>query len=548
MRRRNAVFASTVAFILLLPLLLHRVGERGRGGRNSRDTTRKSPLTTKQPVADEQLGDVSFQTSCSPAVESSFNRAVALLHSFQYQDAEEGFKAVAQRDPQCAIAYWGEAMSLYHPLWESPGKDSLKQGLEAVEKGESAGAKTDREKEYIAAIGAFYRGSDKMDHDARAAAYAKAMAQVHAHYPKDREAAAFYALSLLGEEPPKDDRLANRKEAAAILEGLFKEVPNHPGVAHYLIHAYDTPELAQLGLLAARRYAKIAPSSSHALHMPSHIFSRLGLWQDSIDSNLAAIKAAETPEAAHMGGHSYAMHAMDFLEYAYLQSGRSEDARRVIDEVKTVPGADGTDVANTQADFGVRYEIELHHWAKAASLVAPPSSRIGLQAYMGWARVIGAAHNGDGAAARKNLADLEALDAVKHDYPAAYADREHQEAAAWAVFAEGKRDEAVKMMRAEAGREDAAGPEQLTVPAREMLGDMLLEMRRPAEALAAYETSLGQAPNRFDSIYGAARAAGLAGDTAKASSYYSQLLKNCDAGAHCDRPELAEVKALLARR
>jgi tetratricopeptide (TPR) repeat protein len=529
-------------------LLLHRTGERGRGGRNSRDTTRKSPLTTKRPVAEEQLGDVSFETSCSAAVESSFNRAVALLHSFQYQDAEEGFKAVAQRDPQCAIAYWGVAMSLYHPLWESPGQDTLKQGLKAVEKGESASAKTDREKEYIAAIGTFYRGSDKMDHDARAAAYAKAMAQLYERYPRDREAAAFYALSLLGEEPPKDDRLANRKKAAAILEGLFKEVPNHPGVAHYLIHAYDTPELAQLGLPAARSYAKIAPSSSHALHMPSHIFSRLGLWQDSIDSNLAAIKAAETPEAARRDGESYAMHAMDFLEYAYLQSGREEAARRVIEEVKTVPGADASNVTNTQADFGVRYEIELHHWSKAASLVAPSSSHIGLKAYVGWARVIGAARSDDAAAARKDLADLEALDAVKHDYPAAYADREHQEAAAWAAFAEGKRDEAVRMMRAAADSEDAAGPEQLTVPARELLGDMLLEMRQPAEAAAAYETSLEKAPNRFDSLYGAARASDLAGNEAKASDYYSRLLKNCDASAHCDRPEMAEIKALLARR
>ena len=548
MRRPNAVVVPALAFVLLLPVLLHRAGERGRGGRNSQETTRKSAVATKQAVAAEQLGDVTFQTSCSPAVESSFNRAVALLHSFQYQDAEKAFKDVAQRDPQCAIAYWGVAMSLYHPLWESPGPDTMKQGLAAVERGESVGAKTEREKEYIAAIGAFYRDSEKLNHDMRAAAYAKAMEQLPANYPKDREAAAFYALALLGEEPPKDDRLANRKKAAAILEVLFKEAPNHPGVAHYLIHAYDTPELAQSGLPAARSYAKIAPSSSHALHMPSHIFSRLGLWQDSINSNVAAIKAAETPEAARNDGESYAMHAMDFLEYAYLQSGREEAARRVIEEVKTVPGADASMATNMQADFGVRYEIELHHWSKAASLVAPSTSRIGLKAYVGWARVIGAARSGDEAAARKELADLEALEAVKQGYSAAYADREHQEAAAWAAFAEGKRDEAVKMMRAAADQEDAAGPEQLTIPAREMLGDMLLEMGQPAQAAAAYETSLEKAPNRFDSLYGAARASDLTGNVAKASDYYSRLLKNCDGSAPCDRPEMAEVKALLARR
>lgn len=548
MKSRCAVFASSLACVLLL-LSCMQLGADGRVDNGSRIATYKSRLTLGRSRGGEQLGAVSFQTSCAPAVQKTFDRAVALLHSFQYQEAEEAFQAVAQQDPKCAMAYWGVAMTLYHQLWEPPDKETLTRGLEAVEKAKSLGSKTDREREYMAATATFYQDSSKLDHDAGAASYAKAMEQLHAHYPQDREAATFYALSLLGEEPQKDDRLANRKKAAAILEPLFKEEPNHPGAAHYLIHAYDTPELAQLGLPAARRYAKIAPSSSHALHMPSHIFSRLGLWQDSIESNLAAIKAAEMPEAVRIGGVHYATHAMDFLQYAYLQSGREADARNVIADVAKVPGADSSAVAQSQADFQVRYEIELHHWSKAASLVAPPDNHhTGLHAYIGWARVIGAARTGDPVGARKDLEQLDALDAAKHDYPASYAERERQEAAAWLAFAEGKRDEAINMMRSAADREDASGPEQLAVPAREMLGDMLLELRQPAEALAAYETSLRVAPNRFDGLYGAARAAELAGDTQKATAYYSQLLKNCDAGAHCDRPEFAQAKALLARR
>ena len=539
MKSRCAILALSFAFVLvLLPGVQPRAVDR---------QTRNSGAAKPSGHAD-QLGDVSFETSCAPAVQKSFNRAVALLHSFQYEQAGEAFQAVAKQDPQCAMAYWGVAMTLYHPLWETPGAETLKRGLETIRKAKSLGAKTDRERDYIAAVEAFYRDSAKLNHNARAIAYANAMAQVHAHYPRDREGAAFYALSLLGEEPQKDDRLANRKQAAAVLEELFRDDPDHPGAAHYLIHAYDTSELAQLGLPAARRYAKIAPDSSHALHMPSHIFSRLGLWQDSIDSNLAAISAAELPEAVRTGGSHYAMHALDFLEYAYLQSGRTGDAQRVIDEVKTVAGADASDITNTQADFGVRYEIELHHWSKAASLVAPSTDHVGLKAYVGWARVIGAARSGDAAGAQKSIEQLDALDAVKHDYPAAFAERERQEAVAWLAYAQGKGDEAVKAMLAVADREDAAGPELLTVPAREMLADMLLELHRPAEALAAYEASLRVSPGRFDSLYGGLRAAEAAGDTKKAAAFYSQLLENCGGGAHCDRPELAEVKALLASR
>jgi hypothetical protein len=304
-------------------------------------------------------------------VQKPFERAVALLHSFQYEAAEKGFRDVAQKDPRCGIAYWGVAMSLYHVIWERPEAAVLKKGWEAVQRAESVGAKTNREREYIAAVTAFSRDPEKPDYAARAMAYSKAMEQLYGHYPKDGEAAAFFALSLLAAEPPHDTSLVNRKKAVAILQKLFAEHPEHPGAAHYLIHACDTPQLAPLALDAARRYAKIAPSSAHALHMPSHIFTRLGLWKESIDSNLLSAAAAKKATAMGIEDAGYQLHAMSFLEYAYLQIGRGEDARHVIEELKTVPGAKPADLAYPLVQFPICYAFETHDWKKAGAVESP---------------------------------------------------------------------------------------------------------------------------------------------------------------------------------
>ena len=498
--------------------------------------------------ADEpaRLGAVSFPTSCSAAVQDEFNTAVAWLHSFEYDSAEKTFQDVAAKDPQCAMAHWGEALSLYHALWDQPGLSTRKEGWRDIEEARTIGVKTDRERDYIAAVEAFYRDPEKEDHDARAAAYAAAMEKVYMRYPQDHEAAAFYGLALISEEPPKDDPLANRRKAGAILEKLFAEAPDHPGAAHYIIHAYDTPELAHLALVAARRYAQIAPSSSHALHMPSHIFSRLGLWQESIDSNLAAAAAAE--KAGRLGTEEahYQTHAMDFLQYAYLQTGQDEAAERLIGELKSVPRASAGEIANDQADFTARLVIETHDWKRAAALTISENTDDDAKAAIYKARAIGKAHLGDAAGAEADLKEYNALKSSamgSMHHPSGYEDESvgALEGSAWVAFAEKKEDEAIQKMRTAAEKQDKERVDNLVIPAREMLGDLLLECRKPADALAAYEVSLKEAPNRFDGLYGAARAAELAGNREKASAYYSALLKQTE-HAQGRSAELAEAK------
>ena len=516
------------------------------------------------PVAAGDLGSVHFPTSCAPAVQKPFETGVALLHSFQYEQAESAFTDVARGDASCAVAYWGEAMSLWHELWDRPGEDTLKQGWADVEKAQQASAATERERGYVAAAAAFYQqptGASGLDYAARSEAYSKAMRKVHDENGADGEAAAFYALSLLAIPAANEEAdLANRRAAIAILDPLFASQPNHPGAAHYLIHAADSPELASQGLAAARAYAQIAPSSSHALHMPSHIFTRLGLWQDSIASNLASAAAAEKLSARHLDGASYELHALDFLEYAYLQTGREAEARGVMARVKSVPGASDADRAGREADFRARYEIELHHWQEASALQAPENTRPGWQVTTWWARAVGAARSGDAAAARQDLATLNRLRAQMASDNAGYEqvrvakgagkrpekELDQQEAEAWLAYAEGKGDDAVRMMRAAAEREESDGVDSLAMPAREMLGDLLVELKQPAPALTEYEAALQQSPDRFDGLYGAAQAAQLGGDSAKAKTYYAALMKVCDHTA--DRPELREAKAFLAER
>jgi tetratricopeptide (TPR) repeat protein len=510
-----------------------------------------------EDLTTDQLGMVHFPVSCAATVQKPFERGVALLHSFWYEEAEKEFEQIAKDDPQCAMAHWGIAMSIWHQLWNQPDAATIKRGHTEVKDAKALHPKTGRERDYIAAMDAFYRGKRRAFHD-RANDYSQAMATTHQDYPDDLEATAFYALSLLAAEPDNDTTFANRKQAAAILEKLFAVEPDHPGVAHYMIHSYDKPQLAELGLPAARRYAQIAPAAPHALHMPSHIFARLGLWQDDIDSNLASIAATRKTAAMHMGGEGHQFHAMDFLVYAYLQSGREADAQEVIAEVKAMPvkkddmyGMDFDPRTDALVTFSARYVLEMHHWTDAASLDLVPGAEPGDNSITYWARAIGAARSGKVDDARKDMVEIENIHVMllkqKRTGFAEAVEQDRQEAAAWVAHAEGNNDEAITILRTIAEKEEAEGDEPLAIPAREMLADMTLEMDRPEQALAEYETDLKFHPNRFNGLYGAARAAEMAGNSDKSNAYYARLVKVC-AGSSSDRPELNRAKALLAQK
>jgi hypothetical protein len=509
-----------------------------------------------EDVTEQQLGSVHFPVSCAPAVQRPFERGVALLHSFWYEEAEKQFTEIAKDDPKCAMAQWGIAMSQWHQLWNHPDAATTKKGQAEAKKARSLHAPTARERDYIAAVKAFYGG--KGDFEARASAYSKAMEKVYQRNPDDHEAAVFYALSILAADEGSDPAFANDKKAAAILEKLFATEPDHPGVAHYLIHAYDKPQLAELGLPAARRYAQIAPAAPHALHMPSHIFARAGLWQDDINSNLASVAATRRTAAMHMGGEGHQFHALDFLFYAYLQSGRDADARALIEEVRAMPdtihnmyGMDYNPRAATLVHFTALYPIEMHHWADAAALTPTAVAGTAEDSYIYWARAIGAAHLGNAEQVRK---DAEQIDAIhtklvaekKKDFADAV-EEDHKQALAWMHVAEGKYDDALAILKPLADKDDSLGDEPQGIPAREMVAEVLMMAKRPEQALAEYETDLKFNPNRFNGLYGAAQAAEAAGKQAKAAQYYAELVKVC-AGSNSERPELSRAKGLVAQR
>lgn len=510
-----------------------------------------------EDLTQEQLGTVHFPVSCDASVQKSFERGVALLHSFWYEEAQKEFEHIAKDDPKCAMAHWGVAMSLWHQLWNHPDEATVQKGLAEVKSAESLHAKTAREKEYIAAMQAFYGGDAKLEYQKRADAYAAAMEKLHRDQTDDREAATFYALSLLASEPDGDTTFANRKKAAAVLEPLFAEEPNHPGVAHYLIHAYDSPQMAQLGLPAARRYAQVAPAAPHALHMPSHIFARLGLWQDDIDSNLASIAATRKTAEMHMGGEGHQFHAMDFLVYAYLQSGREADAKKVIDEVKAMKpmqnmyGMDFDPRTSALVEFSARYVLELHQWSEAANLPQVKGVDEGDSSVTYLARAIGAAHVGAVAEIKEDLEQIQTihkhlLEKNKTEFAKAV-DDDRMIAAAWLGYAQGKKQEAVTALQEVAARQEAEAAEPGGIPPREMAADILLELKQPEKALQEYQTDLKFNPARFNGLYGAAQAAEMAGQSGKANEYYAMLLKGC-AGSDSQRPELAKAKSLVAAK
>jgi tetratricopeptide (TPR) repeat protein len=522
-------------------------------------------LHTHQHEPSEKLGRVSFNISCNPQAQKQFNRAVAWLHSFEYEEAEKAFTEVAVTDPRCGMAYWGIAMSTYYPIWAPPTPGELKKGFSAVAKAKSVGARTQRERDYIAAIEVFYAESEKLDHRARTLAYCEAMKQLHLRNPTDAEAGVFYALSLIATGLMIHDKsYVREKEAAQILNRVLAREPNHPGVAHYLIHGYDYPALAHLALPAARSYAKIAPASAHAQHMPSHIFTRLGLWQEAIRSNLDAETSAKAFAVRnHLSGTwDEQFHAMDYLAYAYLQGAQDKRAEGVLDELNKIQKAEPETfkVAYAVAAIPARYALERRRWDEAAKLNLPalggfPWQRFRwAEAHIHFARAIGAARTGDMTSARQELAELElirqALIVAKGDYDwATQVEIERQVASAWLAHAEGHDDEALRLMRAAAELDDATDKHPVTpgaiLPAREQLGEILLELKQPRLALQEFESSLAQAPNRFTGLYGAARAARLSGDRRKARSYYTKLMALCRQ-ADSNRPEIAEAKSFLA--
>jgi tetratricopeptide (TPR) repeat protein len=508
--------------------------------------------------ATEKLGRVSFPIACAPDSEKPFERGVALMHSFGYEEAEAQFVEITQRDPACAMAHWGVAMSLFHQIWERPEEPSLKHGWSEMETAQKLGAKTDRERGYIAALSDFYRDYATRDHMQRAASYSDAMGKLYQKYPDDFEAGAFYGLSLLAADPPGDKSHAARKKAVAVLNPLFLRQPDHPGLAHYIIHACDTPDMAPLGLEAARRYAAIASSSAHAVHMPSHIFARLGLWQEDIDANVKSVALSHPAGEMYMHGHE--LHAMHFLIYAYLQTGQDDAAKRVLDDAKqivaTVPKT-GDDVGMMEyygfatAHFPALYDLEMHHWSDVALLEPAAGAAPDLQSITYWARTIGAAEQGDVEEARGNAqkfdAAQEATRKTKYAYTLDGPNFPRGEVHAWLAFAEKNNEDALRQMREIADLQDKVGKQEVDIPAREMLADMLLALHRPTEALAEYESALKTDPNRFNGLAGAARAAEMAQQTEKANTYYAQLLKNCNDGKNSERPELVRAKVILAK-
>jgi tetratricopeptide (TPR) repeat protein len=524
-------------------------------------------MHTHKHEPSEKLGRVNFAVSCTPQAQRQFNRAVAWLHSFEYEEAEKAFTEVTVTDPRCAMGYWGIAMSNYHPLWAPPSPAELQKGSSAIEKAKAAGARTGRERGYIAAIEMFFKDADKVDHRTRTFAYSDAMKQLHAHNPADREAGIFYALTLVATGTMVHDKsYAREKEAAQILNRVLARQPQHPGVAHYLIHSYDYPALAQLALPAARSYAHIAPASAHAQHMPSHIFTRLGLWPEAIRSNLDAKAAAKAYVARnHMvGAWDEQLHAMDYLAYAYLQRAQDKQAWGVLDELNKIQRVDPPNfkVAYAFAAIPARYALERRRWDEAAKLTSGSgdlqSSLLQhfpwAEAHIHFARAIGAARSGDAASARQEVEKLsairQALVEVKGDYDwAKQVEIERLVASAWTEYAGGKHDESLRLMRAAAELDDATEKHPVTpgsiLPAREQLGELLLELKQPAAALQEFETALRSTPNRFNGLYGAARAARLVPDREKAKTYYAKLVA---LGRDADgaRPELEEAKAFLA--
>ncbi len=537
-----------------------------------------TPLDAETSVVPEPgdlraAGSVDFKVSCAPEVRSEFIRGVALLHSFFYEEARRIFTEVAAKDPTCAMAQWGIAMTWWHPIWTPPTPDEMSAGKVAAEKAMAMNAGTDRERGFITALNTYYNAPDGPNTGAvgqschgpvgardRVVAYEKAMRQLSEKYPDDFEAQTFYAFAILaaGYATPTDTTLAKQLQAAALLEKLWKKNPNHPGVTHYLIHSYDYPALAERGLAAARSYGSIAPWVPHALHMPSHIFTRLGMWEESIAANRSSADASRAYAAIRHRDATEAeeLHALDYMAYSYLQEGQDARAKEIVDFAATVRKTNPElefSGAYALAAIPSRYALERNAWSDAAALRVPElphwSSFPFMEALIEYAHALGRAHTGDLEGARKAMDRMRQLrDATldpKFDYFKRQLDQQMQAASAWVAYGENKKEEAVTMLRRAADAEDILGKHPVSpgalVPAREQLGDLLLALDRPKEAQQEFEAALKIYPGRFRGLYGAAQAAGQTGEKEKAQHYYAKLTEQT-AKADGSRSELAELR------
>jgi tetratricopeptide (TPR) repeat protein len=511
---------------------------------------------------DKLFGAVSFENSCSEKLKKDFDLGIAMLHSFEYDEAEKVFAKIIDEEPETAIAYWGVAMSNFHPLWTPPTAPELEKGAKAIALAQSLTKKTKREAAYIDALASFYKDRDKTDHITRCNNYEKAMEKVHADYPNDIEAAIFYALSLDGTADPTDKTLSKQKKAATLLVDLYKAHPEHPGIVHYIIHSYDYPPLANMALEAARKYASLAPASAHAQHMPSHIFTRLGLWDEDIQSNIASTESAKCyAENTGIKGHwDEELHGLDYLVYAYLQKGDNNSAGQRYDYLKNMNDVTPVNfkVMYAFAAIPSRYMLENRMWKEAAALPFHPAkfpwqNFPWQRSIIHFARALGYANMQNTTAARTELKEIaiihDTLVNQKDAYKANQVDIQLKAAEAWILLREGKKKEAVQLMTLAADMESKTQKHSVTpgevLPAAELLGDMLLQLNEPAKALQAYEADLTEHPNRFNGLYGAASAAVKLNDAAKAATYYQQLLTIADPGSK--RPEMAVARTFLKK-
>ncbi len=558
-------WARTVCFIALVSTLFVL--------RNTHSATAPEPGDLRG------VGKITFPITCAPDVQSDFARGVALLHSFFYEEARRVFTSMAERDPKCAMAQWGIAMTWWHPIWTPPTPDEMRAGKAAIEKAMSMNAGSDRERGFITALNTYYNTADSASaapvgqscHGPvgprdRVVAYEKAMRQLRDKYPDDFEVQTFYAFAVLatGYATPNDTSLSKQLEAAGILEKLWKQNANHPGVVHYLIHSYDYPQFAQRGLTAAQRYDTIAPWVPHALHMPSHIFTRLGMWDESIAANRASAEASRAYSAMRHRDTTEAeeLHALDYMAYSYLQEAQDAEAKKIVDIAakvkKTNPELEFS-AAYALAAIPTRYAFERNDWAAAANLSIPNlphwSSFPFMEALIEYGHALGRAHTGDVDGARKAIVRMQQLrDATKEpkfDYFKSHLELQMQAALAWVTAAEGKKNDAIAMLRRAADSEDILGKHPVSpgafVPIREQLGTLLLEMGQPTEAQREFEAALKIYPGRFKGLYGAAQAAEQAGDNEDATRYYTKLAaQTSKAGG--SRDELNHVREFLSAR
>lgn len=511
---------------------------------------------------ENEFGSVSFSQSCSEDTKADFHLATALLHSFEYTEAEKVFARVLDKDPGCVMAYWGVAMSNFHPLWMAPTPAELEKGNKVIKLARSITIdKPSRESDYIEAIATIYDEWKTLDHRTRVLKFEEASRQNYRKYPKDNEAAIFYSLALAASADPADKTFKNQKKAGEILNGIFSKNPDHPGIAHYIIHNYDYPELAELGLPAARKYASIATASAHAQHMPSHIFTRLGLWNEAIQSNINSVKAAQCyAESSGMKGHwDEELHGLDYLIYGYLQSGNDEKALEQINHLNTIEVVTPINfkVAHSFASMPARFAVERKDWEAASKLQLKPSTLswdnfLWEKSNHHFARILGMVHTGKLNEARAELAILDSihskLSEKKETYKANLVEVQRKASLSWILFKGGKKNEAVALMTEAVRMEEATAKHPVTpgeiIPARELLGDLYFEMGDYPRSLNEYETDLRRHPNKFNGLYGAAVASEKTGDRTKAEKYFRELIKLSE-GSTSDRPQLKKAKSYL---